>query len=59
MESSDPTRLILKIPRRCPMIELVTGLIIGLFCGGTLGVLLMACVIAAARADDEMLGGYR
>lgn len=30
------------------------GFIIGLFVGGTLGVLIMACLNAASRADDRI-----
>lgn len=31
---------------------MIIGLIIGLFVGGFLGVLIMACLVMAARADD-------
>ena len=30
---------------------IILAFVLGMMCGGTLGVLLMACVIAGARAD--------
>ena len=45
-------------------IPLLLGLIcgggfLGLMCGGTLGVVLMAALALSKRSDDEMFGGYR